>query len=297
MDDNYRNIVDYRYMFSKLAEKFDDHNTSFKCKFGDLRVYKDRQWGLKKQIFFKCTRCNYFDSIFTEEGNKQTMGINKAAVSATYASGTGLDILNQILSSMGIKTLKAPVHNKHDYEIIEAIANTAEAEMATSAARAREQAIKDGHYVMHNGEKIGIITVKGDRSWGHRSYRGGKYDSPCGLAIITDSKSGDVLDIGVENKNCSMCSHHARVGTRHRYFRTYDKDEPSSGMEKKIIVNIFNRSVGKHKLICKTFIGNGDSSARCCEMMKKGTKFVLHSNFKEKKFFFFSIDSISHLLS
>ena len=36
--------------------------------------------------------------------------------------------------------------------------------------------------------------------------------------------------------------------------------------------------------------------SRCCEMMKKGTKFVLHSNFEEN-FFFFSIDSISHLLS
>ena len=31
-----------------------------------------------------------------------------------------------------------------------------------------------------------------------------------------------------------------------------------------------------------------EANARCCEMMKKGTKFVLHSNFEEKNFFFFN---------
>ena len=65
----------------------------------------------------------------------------------------------------------------------------------------------------------------------------------------------------------------------------------------KLITSGFSRSLITNALSTTTSgLPGAQDDALCCKMMKKCSKFWLHANF-QKKIVFFSIDSISHLLS
>lgn len=98
-----------------------------------------------------------------------------------------------------------------------------------------------------------------------RSYKGGKFDSPAGLAVIIGAFTQQLLFVGIRNEVCGVCDYSARYNPsapvrEHISCKNWGRHQSSRSMETDAILEGFRSSIEQHGLIYAKLVGDGDSS-------------------------------------
>lgn len=258
-------ILDMNFFFNQIHENFDIHGEQ-NCEghIKNLRIVKILNWGLRSRITFKCLKCGYEDAVWTTP-KEPSVGIqlNRTAVAGTLTSGIGYSTLREILASLNIKCMSEVTYILHRDSITKIIETMSTSEMQKAALEEIELAIEAGD-VTPDGTPFTQVII--DDVWSKRTYRNGKYDALSGVGIIIGVRTGKVLWCGVKNKMCATCSRAEREGREPKFhicYKNWGRDEPSTGMETRIIaegfINSVNNADKRYNLIYSTIIADGDS--------------------------------------
>ena len=133
------------------------------------------------------------------------------------------------------------------------------AEKSTSnAAKRLRQSITGG---TDDGQSILDVAVSVDGSWQKRHG----FNSLLGMVFVISVEKGQVLDYSVNYKFCHECKKNPNATQAwtdsHAEIRHINHDDSSGAMEKEGAIEIFTRSIEKHKLRYSTYMGDGDSSS------------------------------------
>lgn len=161
-----RRIVDIMYLLQEL-KSLNDHNP-FTCNFSHMQLISEKRNGLRCSLKFKCKMCHLEKVIWTEGIEKDSMDINKAAVTGIMNIGCGYANLEELLSIMDIPPMSVNTYNKIHGEIAEGWEITALKEMEKAGAEEKKIALENGNV---DAQGTPLITVIADGSWAKRSYR------------------------------------------------------------------------------------------------------------------------------
>ena len=258
-----RVIMDFDFVSDKIHRTFKAHLAENKnCSYEDWKLVKNKnvQIGLMSRFCFICNNCKY-ETYITSEPTKDSryMDINTAAVAATIANGIGHTQLPEILAGMSVHCLSDRTYTKYKNRLQIELNAAADKCMKEAAEEEKRLAIERGD-VTSTG--IPFTKVATDGSWGKRLFRT-NYNSLSGVACIIGWYTGKVLFFGVRNKYCVICAWAENLGNppkKHKCFKNWDSNAPSTAMETDIILEGFKCSVETHGLIYDTIITDGDSS-------------------------------------
>ncbi|XP_072755279.1 uncharacterized protein [Anoplolepis gracilipes] len=109
-----RYIVDIFYMWNEIHRTFNDHARGIECQFKYWELVNFRRRGLLTQLFFKCKKCNYETSIFTEPINSsEKSDINAAAAAGCVEVGIGYTQMRKLCTAMNIKYMSEKTYTNN----------------------------------------------------------------------------------------------------------------------------------------------------------------------------------------
>lgn len=134
-----------------------------------------------------------------------------------------------------------------------------------------ESLSKAGKLEYNLSEKISDDEVRNVDVSVDGTYMTRGFSSKCGVVSVIGCTSGKVLDIGVKSKSCKSCDWWDKKDKNSKECKQWKDShlgectlthEGSSGsIEPKVGVEVFSRSVDKHKLRYTRFIGDGDTNS------------------------------------
>lgn len=211
--------------------------------------------GLQSTLLYECSACGYEFTVLSEPEGNNIAKTNDSIVLGCISIGIGFYQLESLLTAADL-----PCYNYNSYSIAELVVGEYiikaslksmfdAAEESVNRARNEGRITKDG---------IAFTTVITDGTYPKRTYASGLYNSSSGAAVVIDKFTNKVLDVGVANKRCSQC----QFGNKdyHLCWLNFNANISSTQMESAIILELFQTSVSKYKLIYKTLISDGDSS-------------------------------------
>ncbi|KAL7306213.1 hypothetical protein TKK_0001653 [Trichogramma kaykai] len=252
-----RKIVDVIHFLESFVNLFKKHGTS--CDKIQMQGTKFVNEGLGTRFLFQCANCDFSSWIYSEKKKKRGMPVNQLSALSSLTVGIGYEGCNQFFAGMGISFMTDNTYREQRTKLLPFVEQASKDVMHKAAEEEKEIAISEGRVI--NG--IAHIAVEGDGGYGKRSYKSGRFNSLCGVAVLLGAKTKKVLSIGVRNKYCFVCLMAAKKNQNpkpHRCFKNFKFSDSSSAMETDAILESFKNSVDTHGLIYKTFIADGDAS-------------------------------------
>ena len=237
------------------------------CLQGTLQLFeKVSGCGLARTLVLQCAnnRCKAFTELPTSEriirGKARFYDVNRRSALAMRIIGRGRAALTKFCAVMN---MPSPVAKKSFQTHVKAIARVsqqvAEAEMKKAANEIRAAA-KAG-----NDENLDI-AVSCDGTWARRGFQ-----SLYGMVSAIHVDTGKVVDYEMKSKVCFKCRAKKDLDpTSQEYIEWMETHAPkcsanfnksSKAMESQGAVDIWGRSVQKHKLRYVDFVGDGDCSS------------------------------------
>lgn len=202
--------------------------------------------------FFTCT-------IIMQFSGSEEYPYEKALTLSVFASGSGLEVVNTILTTLRVPELTFYKYQQYEEIIFCELNRAKEEEYIINAKEEYRLAMENGDHVEVNNSKIPFITVVVDGGWSKRSYRH-SFDSKSGVAVIIGARTKKVLWMDIRVKVCAKCSR-AKTENRqvdsHRCFKNWE--ESAQAMEADIIVEGFKKSFTQHGLMYRYVVGDADS--------------------------------------
>ena len=192
---------------------------------------------------------------------RQPFLINEILVNFFVQSKIGYAGLERLSACLGMKAIHLKTYQKKQLRVLQNLVKQAEECCSNAASIVRQ------NYGAKDDDEIIDISVLFDGSWHTRGYR-----SKLGFAAIIDADTGLVLDYQPYSKYCHACaiklSKHKEDSAE---FRTwYEAHKPncdinftgsSGAMEVQSCVEMFRRSLEKHKIRYTSLLSDGDSKA------------------------------------
>lgn len=248
-------LTNISYFFERL-QSISNHQPGFGCNITNLKIVSEFRQGLDSKLTLLCNMCGESFKVSLVEETRSAMNLNQRMVAGVMSCGSGHSHLQTITASVGLPALSLSLYSKTHNEICNWWEMTAAQCMSDAVKEEADYAISVGN-VNKNG--VPLISVAVDGCWSKRSY-GKNYSALSGAAAIVGLHFGKVLYLGVKNKYCYVCARNANKSepVDHICFMNYSG--PSSGMEAKIIVEGFKRSLQDHGVIFNQFVADGDAS-------------------------------------
>lgn len=211
--------------------------------------------GLFSTFDFKCSGCDYHQSVLSSDKNKP-VDVNNAAVLGITSVGLGSYHLNEICTNLELPCLSEYMYTVRDKKQQKDWWQIAQTE-ALAALHEEIRLAKLNGDVDSAGNALIVIVCDG--SWPKRSYRT-NFSSLSGCAVIIGLRTNKVIYFDVKNKYCHVCKiaqSKKEEPKEHECNANYVG--PASSMETKIIVEGFY-ACEKLGLRFKEYIADGDSS-------------------------------------
>lgn len=234
-----------------------------KCKLGHVSMSEDAtaKRGFASKLSVSCQRagCSFKEYFYTSKKIGRAFEVNRRAVLGARNVGIGKTGLDKFAALMNIP---APL-NPNAYRDTVTILNTVAREAAEESMETAAEAVKE--FYDEEDDEICNIGVSGDGTWRRRGFK-----SSTGVVSAISVVTGKVLDVEVMSKECRECMNHRKdegsqefnewwEGHQHRCYANF---AGSSGrMDPVGCYEIFSRSITKHNLRYKEFLGDGDSKA------------------------------------
>ncbi|KOB67837.1 hypothetical protein OBRU01_19203 [Operophtera brumata] len=251
-----RRIVDINYYTNNLLTQISKHSP-FQCGPENIEFHSEKHLGLSSKIIFQCKMCNTKFPVHTcDPKPKNTLDLNRAAVTGMTVTGIGLTQMSELLAAMNLPQMSQKVYDSTNEYVSREWEKSATIAMETAAKREREAAIEEGRVK----DGVAVIDVIADGCWGKRTYKK-NYSSLSGAAAIVGRRFGEVLFLGVRNKYCTICTRAQNKSLQpkeHTCYKNYTG--PSTGMESDIIVEGFKHSMDMYQIIYGRMIADGDCS-------------------------------------
>lgn len=190
------------------------------------------------------------------DGAKKHFDINVRAVWGVTASGGGAYKLNEQLATMAIPGISGNTFAKIEEEIGQVWHKALQQEMVEAGLEEKRLAIDRNDF--HEG--VPAITVVGDGGWSRRSHKH-SYNASGGVAILVGAATGRLLNVGMNNKMCYICTRgEARGATAKDHDCWRNWSDSSSAMENAIILEGFLEAESVHGIRYIRYVGDGDAS-------------------------------------
>ena len=233
-----------------------------KCKLGHVTINEDAtaKKGFASKLSVSCQRvaCSFQEDFYTSKRVGKAFEVNRRAVLGARNVGIGKTGLDKFAAVMNIP---APL-NPNSYRDTVTILNNVTREAAEESMGTAAKEVKEFY---EEDDDIYDIGVSGDGTWRRRGFK-----STTGVVSAISVVTGKVLDVEVMSKECRECMNHRKdegsqkfnewwEGHQHRCHANF---AGSSGrMDPVGCHEIFSRSITKHALRYKEFLGDGDSKA------------------------------------
>ncbi|XP_031353734.1 uncharacterized protein LOC116178384 [Photinus pyralis] len=246
-----RRIVDIKSFFESIV-RIGAHGQQFGCSLSNVVLQKEKMQGIRSSLHLKCNMCNETFKLDTSDAS-----VNRDAVLAMMAIGSGFSHLEQVTSSLEIPCMSSRMYTALHDEVSEAWEETSLRTMKEAAEEEKQIALRNKD-VDKNG--VPCITVVADGTWAKRSYHT-NFNSSSGAAAVIGYRTKKVLFLGVRNKFCTVCKIAETTGDTvksHTCFKNWNGS--SAAMEADIIAEGFSKSMEMYGLIYEKLIADGDSS-------------------------------------
>lgn len=260
-------IVDVNIMITELQR-------CLKCVCGEsVDISFDRISGLACNFSIMCKKCLEIGSFCSSARigrNNNILSVNRQFVYAMRCIGQGLASMKVFC---GLMNMHPPVEQS-TYDLInETILAATNEVTADSLSNAAELETK-----LTNSSDI---TVSCDGTWLTRGHT-----SRFGVCTVIGSKTGMVIDTKVLSSNCKSCEtwkgkettvEYAEWKEEHADVCGINHSGNAGGMEVAGMVDIFRRSVEKHKVRYVSYIGDGDTRSHkaVCNVEPYGKDIVI----------------------
>lgn len=166
-----RRIVDAMYMFDQIRNA--NHGIGLGCTFIDCVFLKEIRLGYFSSWIFKCKMCNMLIKIESEKENLESIPINKAVVSGTYAIGIGHTQVAEFSASIDVPCMTAKTYMKIAENLGDEVKETAWNVMKIAGLEEKRLALEAGDVDCDGTPMCPVIA---DGQWSKRSYKT-KYDA------------------------------------------------------------------------------------------------------------------------
>lgn len=201
-------FCDMGYLLKEMLRKATKENRNRPgCVSGTFDYLDYYNKGLVTIVNLQCDECREIISIHSHPKDPKVLDTNRAAVLGCMAAGTGFSTLEQVLAAMGVPCMNSKTFRRHQEEIVLDALGISKECMRKSREEEIEIGIKKGHVI----KGVPYITVITDASWAKRSF-GRAYNSLGGCAVIVGYETGEVIDVVIRCKACSMCDRANREG-------------------------------------------------------------------------------------
>ena len=264
-----------------LSLVFNQLNCTDKLCIGKVKLYQRLLTdGLQRFYLLKCTHCHRIlaefpaslpigvtapDSINNSSIRvKGHSEINQRSLLAVHTTSSSWEDFRLTCSLLDIKPPSQTISKSNLDKVMDASKAVVMRSMQYAGDHAYSESLPANYSVPHTRE----CTVSFDASW----HRRGHFSNQ-GFAAAIDSEFGKVLDYTLYDRVCYSCSKwpESRQESNPDEYADYwssHKDQCSSNykgtsqfMESSAAVDIWSRSIERHKLVYGTYIGDGDSSA------------------------------------
>jgi len=250
------------------------------CKFcksskGRLMLFQNDQHrrGLDEELVIKCQNCHENTSFCTSPKVRGEVGrsseVNARCVQAGIETGFGLRNMQKLCTLFG---LPLPLSNTAYYRMTKMleICYSAEADLSLQKAASNLKDHMQAQYAeckdLDPISDVFEVAVSVDGTWQKRYG----YNSLAGVVFIIAIETGEVLDFEVRSKVCFQCRAREHIKGTQEYDKWWDSHKgaceinhsgSAESMEKDAAVEMFLRSIAKHRLKYTVYIGDGDSSS------------------------------------
>ena len=232
--------------------------SAFSCCGSPLSVTEDRtsRRGFVVKMAICCTVCGKKSKI-TDPYCEDDLEVNSRSVLASRVMGKGRSGLATFACVMGMLPPLTQTHHSYHYDDIKrATEAEKQSNMSAAAALLRKDADED---------EIVDVKVTCDATWQKRGHQ-----SLYGVVVVASWDTGQVLDTEVLSKWCHECNAKRHLDpTSEQFLDWWEGHQHLCGqsfygsagsMEAEGALNIWKRSVEKHKLRYTAMIADGDSS-------------------------------------
>ncbi len=215
--------------------------------------------GFASGLTIRCTKkaCKFSEMLYSSKKAGQACEINRRAVLASRNIGVGHQGLVKLAAVLDL----LPPMNKSAYKkTVDTLKDAAEivAEQSKSVA-----ANETKEFYEAGEDGITDIAVSGDGT-----VRKRKLKSSCGVVSVISLITGKVLDAEIMSKEYRECIVNTRKEGSPEFVEWWESHQhachahfhgSSGAMDPTVCFNIFNRSIEKHSVRYKEFLGDGDS--------------------------------------
>lgn len=217
--------------------------------------------GFAHCLSIKCTQCDWIKTCYSSsevqhkgqpKKGRKMYDINARAVIGFREVGCGYSSMKTLSSFMNTKCLAENAFQNINKQALAAYKTAAESSMKLAAIEAKK---------IDHVDSIPCLRVSIDGSWqkrGHNSLHG----------IVSAMSGNKCIDIDIRSKHCFGCRMwQSKKGSpeylcwkvEHQCDVNHEKS--SGAMESAGAVAIFSRSLEKHGIIYKEYLGDGDTSS------------------------------------
>ena len=250
------------------------------CK-GKMRLYERLlEDGLQKFLLIKCDYCHNVVAEFPASlpigvpadkciNNKSLRlrgqsDVNLRSLLAVHTTSQSWEDFRLMCSILDLKVPASEMSKRHLNNFVDTTTRVVSKSMELSA----NQVHSSSRATDLLPENLRSCTVSFDASW----HRRGHFSNQ-GFAAAIDSEHGKVLDYQLYDRVCYPCSKwpeerkennpedYEEYWSTHNPLCTANFSGSSQSMESAAAVEIWKRSVSRHRLVYDTYIGDGDSSS------------------------------------
>lgn len=144
-----------------------------------MKIVHENRHGLFCEFVLQCEMCLCFETITTEDRNKQSekLNINSSLVLGAISTGIGHSQINELAAAIDMPMMSSNTFSDYHEKVADIIRDSARSTMESAAAEEASIALQAKEVDEHG---VPCITVVTDGAWAKRSYNV-NYDSSSGV--------------------------------------------------------------------------------------------------------------------